>query len=60
MPKRKTPEEKPADQFKRFQEVAKALDVDDSAAEKAFTSFSQPKNQSAPKKRAFLVKKASR
>ena len=33
MPKRKEPELKPAEQFKRFRETAKKLDVDESGKE---------------------------
>ena len=43
MPKRKRPEEKPKDQFKRFVEAAKDLLVDeaDKPLEKAFKKFSR-------------------
>jgi hypothetical protein len=36
MPKRKTPELKPEEQFKRFEKAAKALEVDEGKAERAF------------------------
>jgi DNA polymerase III alpha subunit len=36
MPKRKKPEEKPDEQFKRFVETAREHGVDEAAAEKAF------------------------
>lgn len=36
MPKKKRPEEKPEEQFKRFQEAAKDKGVDEREAEKAF------------------------
>jgi exonuclease VII small subunit len=41
MPKRKTPVEKPEDQFERFQKVAKECDVDLKSAEAAFKSLSK-------------------
>jgi hypothetical protein len=40
MPKRKTPELKPEEQFKRFQEAAEKLGVDESKAARAFSKFS--------------------
>lgn len=44
MPKKKRPEEKPADQFKRFQEAAKQRGVDGEKADKAFGKLaSDPK-----------------
>lgn len=38
MPKRKTPELSKEEQFKRFHETAKNLDVDEDQAIKAFTA----------------------
>ncbi len=39
MPKRKTPEEKPEDQFKRFVKTAKEHEVSEAEAEKAFSAL---------------------
>lgn len=39
MPKRKTPEIKPEDQFKQFQRAAKEHGLDESAAEEAARAF---------------------
>lgn len=36
MPKRKEPELDPKEQFKRFQETAKSLEVDDKGAQRTF------------------------
>lgn len=48
MPKRKRPEEKPEDQFKRFVEAAKERGVDDKDGEvaKRFSALARPR---APK-----------
>ncbi len=45
MPKRKEPELKPAEQFKRFREAAKKAEVDESGKdlEEAFKKISQKK-----------------
>ncbi len=53
MPKRKTPEEKPKDQFKRFVEAAKEHEVDESGKplEEAFKA-------TRPKPRERRVKRA--
>lgn len=53
MPKRKEPELDPKEQFKRFQETAKELGVDDGKkAERAFNAIAkpQPKPQKAARK----------
>lgn len=54
MPKKKTPELDPKEQFKRFQETAKTLEVDESgdAFAKAFGSIakSQAKSRKAVRK----------
>ena len=44
MPKRKRPEEKPKEQFKRFVETAKKLGVDETgkSAEAAFLKVARP------------------
>lgn len=42
MPKRKTPELKPEEQFKRFAEAAKDKGVDTEAVEKAFAKIASP------------------
>ena len=55
MPKRKRPEEKPKDQFKRFVETARAHGVEESEAEQAFTRLA-PKAAAAAASR----KKSSR
>lgn len=48
MPKRKEPELTPKEQFKRFQETAKELGVEESASkiEKAFRNLAQSSDQS--------------
>lgn len=54
MPKRKRPEEKPKDQFKKFVETAKELGVEEGEAvvETAFTRLAASvKRPSAPKAR---------
>lgn len=43
MPKRKRPEEKPKEQFKRFMEAAKERDVDEKSAVRAFDKVVPPK-----------------
>lgn len=45
MPKRKHPEEKPEEQFKRFQKTAKEHEVDESgdALERAFSEVAKPR-----------------
>lgn len=47
MPKRKTPEEKPEEQFKRFIKTAKEHGVEESGDEfeRTFTKVSQPKSR---------------
>ncbi len=42
MPKKKRPEEKPEEQFKRFVETANALDVESKDAEHAFKKIAAP------------------
>ena len=52
MPKRKTPEEKPEEQFKRFVETAKEHGVDKSEDDvtRAFTDLARPpRRRPAPK-----------
>lgn len=49
MPKRKRPEEKPEEQFKRFIEVAKEHDVDDGAADRVFKHIATKKKTPAPR-----------
>ncbi len=44
MPKKKTPELDPKEQFKRFQETAKDLDVTEKEAEKAFGKLSKARS----------------
>ena len=41
MPKKKRPEEKPEDQFKRFVETAKEHGVDQPSAEKSFEALAR-------------------
>lgn len=50
MPKRKRPEEKPQDQFKRFLEAAKDRDVAPAEAERAFKDIAKPKRQASSSK----------
>jgi hypothetical protein len=47
MPKKKRPEEKPEEQFKRFQEAAKERGVEDSAkdVEKAFETLARARKK---------------
>lgn len=48
MPKRKKPEEKPEEQFERFLETARDLDVDQEIADRAFQKIvRQPNPQGA-------------
>lgn len=42
MPKRKEPELDPKEQFKRFQEAAKELEVEEAQASKAFGKVAKP------------------
>lgn len=42
MPKKKRPEEKPEEQFKRFKAAAKTAEVDTNEAERAFRNISDP------------------
>ena len=42
MPKRKEPELDPKEQFKRFQEAARAAGVDSKQAEDKFSQLTQP------------------
>lgn len=51
MPKKKTPELSPKEQFKRFQETAKKLGVEDTGkdAEKAFSLLAKKVAKAAPK-----------
>ena len=42
MPKKKTPDENPKDQFKRFVEAAKEREVDKDKAEHAFREVAKP------------------
>lgn len=49
MPKRKTPEEKPKDQFKRFLEVARELKVDESG-DKVEREFGRLAKKQPPKR----------
>jgi len=44
MPKRKRPEEKPEEQFKRFMETARQIGADDEQAEKAFAKLAPGKS----------------
>lgn len=52
MPKRKTPEEKPEEQFKRFVEVAKDHGIDDGGkdAERAFVALITKRSKHPPKR----------
>ena len=45
LPKRKEPELDPKEQFKRFQETAKELGIDEQKVEKSFTDLSRPRNR---------------
>lgn len=45
MPKRKEPELDPKEQFKRFQETAKELGVDEREAEGAFRKLRESKSE---------------
>lgn len=47
MPKKKSPELDPKEQFKRFQETAKKVEIDDSQAEKSFRSLAAGKAKQA-------------
>lgn len=48
MPKKKTPEMDPKEQFKRFEQAAKEVGVDEKAAEKAFSKMTaKPAKKSA-------------
>ncbi len=49
MPKKTTPELDPKEQFKRFQEAAKELGVDEREAEKGFQNLSQRTRKPARK-----------
>lgn len=49
MPKKKTPELDPKEQFKRFEKAAKDAGVDEKAAEKAFSSVAR--NQTSTKRK---------
>jgi hypothetical protein len=49
MPKRKTPELKPEEQFKRFAEAAKELGVDERKAERAFKTVAAHQEQQVKK-----------
>lgn len=42
MPKRKTPEEKPKDQFKRFLEAAEEREIENEEVERAFAQMASP------------------
>lgn len=44
MPKKKTPDENPKDQFKRFVEAAKEREVDKERAEHVFKKVARPKD----------------
>jgi hypothetical protein len=44
MPKRKTPVEKPEEQFERFVETARKLEVTETEAEAAFSMIAKSKN----------------
>jgi hypothetical protein len=50
MPKRKRPEEKPQDQFKRFVETAKSKNVDSRDAESAFQKIARKTKVPAAKR----------
>jgi hypothetical protein len=56
MPKKKTPELKPKEQFKRFVETAKELGVDETGKEfeRAFRQLSD-KRRKVPKKRRNMA-----
>jgi hypothetical protein len=49
MPKRKTPVERPEDQFKRFVETAEKIGMDEKVAQHAFDAVAKPKTDK-PKK----------
>ena len=49
MPKRKTPEEKPKDQFKRFVETAREHELDDEdSVDTAFRKLAKTKKAKSP------------
>jgi hypothetical protein len=52
MPKRKTPELKPEEQFKRFQEAAEKLAIDKGEVERSFTRLSRPVEATDRKKKS--------
>lgn len=52
MPKKKTPELKPEEQFKRFVEAAEKLGADATKVESTFASLSRSKHPQDGKKRA--------
>lgn len=49
MPKKKTPDEKPADQFKRFVETAREHGVEENDGERAFKKLAGSTRESKPK-----------
>ena len=62
MPKKKTPDENPKDQFKRFLEVAREKGVDDATAKDAFKALSRspPENRRAQSGRGAKSPKTDR
>lgn len=54
MPKRKRPEEKPKEQFKRFERTAKELGVDENAqsVDRVFKRLARPSSSSGSKERS--------
>ena len=50
VPKRKTPEEKPEDQFKRFVETAEKIGVDDKEVDRAFRKLTRQEKTKADRK----------
>lgn len=52
MPKKKTPDENPKDQFKRFVEAAREKGVDDATAKDAFKKMSQGRKSTKEEERS--------
>lgn len=52
MPKKKTPDENPKVQFKRFLEAAREKSVDEDKAERALKELARPKKPTQAKERS--------
>ena len=57
MPKKKRPEEKPEEQFKRFAETARGLETDKKNAEDTFKNLAQQKSASSQKSEVAVRRK---